>query len=157
MLNPLPSPISPNVQVRFLSPDEKEQWLPLWNGYLAFYGTTVPDHITTHTWQRFHDPAEPIFAVGAYRDNQLIGFTNYVLHRSSWAEHHYCYLEDLFVAPAARGKGAGKMLMRYVQERAQEAQASRLYWVTKEDNHAAQKLYEQLAERTDFIQYRMKV
>jgi len=140
--------------VRPLRPDERAAWEPLWNGYLAFYETALPPETTDLAWARMHDPAEPMFGLGACADGVLIGIVHYLLHRSFWTVGNYCYLQDLFVADAARGKGAGRALILAVEKAARAAGASRVYWLTKEDNHAARALYDTLADRSGFIQYR---
>jgi GNAT superfamily N-acetyltransferase len=66
----------------------------------------------------------------------------------------YCYLQDLFVVPDLRGSGAGRALIAAVEEEARKRGASRLHWLTKEDNHSARALYDQVAQRSGFIQYR---
>ncbi|HTN41196.1 MAG TPA: GNAT family N-acetyltransferase, partial [Asticcacaulis sp.] len=90
----------------------------------------------------------------AKSDGRVVGFATYVLHRSSWARDWYCYLEDLFVAEGQRGKGAARALIAAVAEAGKAKGAERLYWVTDEANKTAQALYEKLATKTDFIQFR---
>ena len=92
--------------------------------------------------------------LGAYRDGRLIGIAQYIFHRSCWTIGNYCYLQDLFVAPDVRGSGAGRALIAAVENEARKAGASRLHWLTKEDNHSARALYDQMADRSGFIQYR---
>ena len=143
-----------DLRVRALRPDERAAWEPLWNGYLTFYETKVAPDVTEAAWRRMHDPAEPMFGLGAYADGDLIGIVHYLFHRSFWTIGNYCYLQDLFVSEAARGKGAGRALIQAVEREAREAGASRVHWLTKEDNHTARALYDTLADRSGFIQYR---
>jgi GNAT superfamily N-acetyltransferase len=140
--------------IRPVQPGDREAWDPLWQGYLTFYKASLASDITEATWRRFFDPFEPLHAVVAERDGCLIGFAHYLLHRSTWAPVGYCYLEDLFVEPSVRGRGAGRALIAAVEAVARDAGASRLYWTTHETNRTAQKLYDQVAERSDFVQYR---
>ena len=84
-----------------------------------------------------------------------LGFVHYVIHRSTWAETNYCYLEDLYVSPETRGQHIGKRLIEYVQKQAIAQQCNRLYWHTQETNHTAQKLYNWVAEKPGIIEYRM--
>ena len=140
--------------IRPLRPDERAEWEPLWQGYLTFYETRVSPETTDVLWQRLHDPSEPMFALGACADGRLIGIVHYIFHRSCWTIGDYCYLQDLFVAPDARKSGAGRALIEAVEKVAREKGASRVHWLTKEDNHTARALYDQLAERSGFIQYR---
>ena len=106
------------------------------------------------TWARLHDPAEPMGALGAYVDGKLCGIAHYIFHRSCWSIGDYCYLQDLFVAEAARGRGLGRALIAAVEETARAAGASRIHWLTHETNADARALYDKLAERSGFIQYR---
>ena len=83
------------------------QWLPLWEGYNAFYGragtTALDPAITVMTWSRFFDPDEPVHALVAEREGELLGLTHDIHHRSTTALGPNCYLQDLFTAPAASG------------------------------------------------------
>lgn len=143
-----------DLLIRPIGPDERAAWEPLWSGYLTFYDSVLPQQATDIAWQRMHDPAEPMHGLGAYAGDTLIGIAHYLFHRSFWTVGDYCYLQDLFVAEAARGKGAGRALIRAVEAEARRAGASRIHWLTMENNHAARALYETLAERSGFIQYR---
>jgi GNAT superfamily N-acetyltransferase len=143
--------------VRPVRPQDREAWEPLWQGYLTFYKSTLAPDVTDATWRRFFDPLERLGAFVAERDGRLIGLAHYLLHRSTWAPVCYCYLEDLFVEPQARGGGAGRALIAAVERAARDAGASRLYWTTHETNHTAQALYNKVAERPGFVQYRKKL
>jgi GNAT superfamily N-acetyltransferase len=145
---------APNVTIRPIRADERVDWEPLWKGYQAFYKVVIPDETTAVTWARLHDPAEPMFALGAYLEDRLCGIVHYLYHRSCWTVGDYCYLQDLFVAEGARGRGLGRALIDAVEERARAAGASRIYWLTHETNARARELYDRLAERSGFIQYR---
>jgi GNAT superfamily N-acetyltransferase len=137
-----------------VSADERADWEPLWKGYQAFYQVALSNETTTVTWARLHDPAEPMGVLGAYLNGRLVGIAHYIFHRSCWTVGDYCYLQDLFVAEDARGCGAGRALIEAVEKEARAAGASRIHWLTKEDNAGARALYDKLAERSSFIQYR---
>lgn len=142
------------VTIRPLQPDDRQAWNELWQAYLDFYQTPLAPEVTEATWARLHDPAEPMYCLCAEIGGEVMGITHYLLHRSSWAKEHYCYLEDLFVAPAARGHGAGEALIEAVADAARLANADRLYWITHEANSTARSLYDRLAMRAPFVQYR---
>jgi GNAT superfamily N-acetyltransferase len=142
------------VTIRHLRSDERAEWEPLWRAYLTFYETSLPDAVIDVTWARLNDPAEPVFVMGAFADGRMVGIVQYLFHRSNWTVGNYCYLQDLFVTPDTRGLGIGRRLIAAVEVQAREAGASRLYWLTQESNHAARALYDQVASRSGFIQYR---
>ena len=146
--------MKPRLDVRALRPDERDAWQPLWEGYLTFYNAPVEPEVTNTTWARLHDPAEPMHVLGAFVDGKLVGIVHYLFHRSTWTIGDYCYLQDLFTAPEARGQGAGRAMIEAVYDRAEVAGASRVYWLTHETNTIARALYDTLADRPGFIQYR---
>lgn len=143
-----------NIDVRPLEPADRDDWLRLWRGYQAHYEATIPIDTTTLTWQRFHDPAVPVFALGAFATGKLVGIVHYLFHYSCWTTGPYCYLQDLFVDPQLRGGGAGRALIEAVFEMAKANGSDRVYWLTHETNTRAMKLYDQLAKKTGFLQYR---
>jgi GNAT superfamily N-acetyltransferase len=143
-----------DIAIRPLARADRAEWQPLWQGYLAFYKTSVPDEVTETTFARFFNQAEPMHAFVAERDGEIVGIVHYIFHRSTWTEGPYCYLQDLFTAEQARGAGVGRKLIEAVYERAKAQGASRVYWLTQEDNATARALYDKLAERSGFIQYR---
>jgi len=144
--------------VRPVRPDDFEQWLPLWDGYNAFYervGPTALDPaITQATWQRFFDANEPVWGLVAEREGRLIGLTHYLFHRSTLAIELSCYLNDLFTSESARGQGVGRALIEAVYDRARAAGSNRVYWLTQESNATARLLYDKVAANSGFIVYR---
>lgn len=142
------------IVIRPVGADERADWEPLWNGYLTFYEATLASGTTDVTWARLHDPSEPMFVLGAYAKGRLVGIAHYLYHRSCWTVGDYCYLQDLFVAPDMRGGGVGRKLIVAVEQAARAAGASRVHWLTREENATARALYDKLAERSGFIQYR---
>ena len=140
--------------IRPIGAAERAAWEPLWRGYLDFYKSSQAPDVTDITWKRLLDPKEPMFALGAYVDGKLLGIVHYLYHRSFWTSGDYCYLQDLFVAEETRTLGLGRALIEAVYAKAKEAGASRVYWNTHETNATARVLYEKVAERSGFIQYR---
>jgi GNAT superfamily N-acetyltransferase len=140
--------------VRPLSPADRAAWEPLWLGYQTFYKAQISAETTEQTWQRFHDPAVPMHALGAEIGGQLVGIVHYLFHYSTWTVGPYCYLQDLFTAPDQRGKGIGRALIEAVYAAAHDTGASRVYWLTHETNAEAMLLYDKLADRSGFVQYR---
>jgi GNAT superfamily N-acetyltransferase len=143
-------------EIRALTADDRAAWEPLWQGYLTFYETVLPPATTDTTWARFMDPGEAMFALGAFMDGRLVGIAHYLFHRTAWAIGDNCYLQDLFVAPEARGHGIGRALIAAVAERARQANAARVYWHTHETNATARALYDRVGRLSGFIQYRIE-
>jgi GNAT superfamily N-acetyltransferase len=153
--------MSDNLSVRFVRRSDFDQWLPLWDGYNAFYGrsgpTALPREITDMTWLRFFDGYEPVHGLVCESGGELLGLTHYLLHRSTTLIEPVCYLQDLFTLEAARSKGVGRALIEGVYEQARAAGSPRVYWQTHETNRAARTLYDKVAEHQGFIIYRKQV
>ncbi|MFM7533553.1 MAG: N-acetyltransferase family protein [Rubrivivax sp.] len=146
------------MRIRLAQPEDQDQWLPLWKGYQAFYKTVIPDATTATTWARFHDAAEPMHcAVAEDEHGQLVGMVHYIQHRSCWTVGDYIYLQDLFAAPEVRGTGVGRALIEHVYAQAREAGASRVWWLTHESNAQAMQLYDRIADKSGFVQYRKQL
>ena len=140
--------------VRSLTPQDRGAWDVLWAGYLRFYATDLDPVVTELTWQRFGDEGEPVHALGAFdADGRLVGICHHVLHRSTWSSTSYCYLEDLFTVPDARGTGVGRALIEATAEAARGAGADKLYWQTHATNATARALYDRVARHEGFVVY----
>ena len=146
-----------DIVVRPLREADRAAWEPLWDGYNAFYGrkgdTALAPAITAATWQRFFDTGEPVFALVAEVDGEVRGLVHYLFHRSTTRIELTCYLQDLFVAETARGRGVGKVLIEGVYARAEAAGIRRVYWHTHESNAAARRLYDGVATHGGFVVY----
>ena len=150
-----------SLRIRPIEQTDFQAWMPLWDGYNAFYGregkTALAPEITQATWQRFFDPGEPVFALVAERDGKLLGLTHYLYHRSTTRIELTCYLQDLFTDPSTRGQGVGRALIQGVYERAKAADIKRVYWQTHTTNSAGRLLYDKVAQHMGFIIYSHEV
>ena len=148
---------SERLAIRELRPADHEGWLPLWDGYNAFYGrsgaTALAPEITRSTWARFLDPAEPVHALVAEEGGRIVGLAHYLFHRSTTRLHDVCYLQDLFTVGDLRGRGIGRRLIEGVYASARAAGSSRVYWQTQVSNTAGRALYDKLARHLGFIVY----
>ncbi|ENB9460247.1 GNAT family N-acetyltransferase [Providencia rettgeri] len=143
------------VTVDFVAPEHYPEWLVYWLEYQKFYKVDLKEEVTLKAWERFFDANEPMYCAVALEEEKVVGFVNYLYHRSTWAENDFCYLEDLYVTPEMRGRHVGKQLIEFVHQQAKEKQCGRLYWHTQETNLPGQKLYNWVAEKPGVIEYRM--
>lgn len=140
--------------IRPLTAADRNSWAPLWQGYLDFYKTELAPEITDVTWNRLLDPDEDMHCLVAENDaGEMIGIVHYLYHRVTWAVADRCYLEDLFVAAAARGTGAGRALIEAVYAAADERGADQVYWLTQDFNEEGRRLYDRVGRLTPFIKY----
>ena len=143
-----------SIEIRPIVAADHQAWLPLWQGYQRFYNADIAAEVSALTWQRFLDSAEPMFAALAWQDGVAVGLVHWIFHRSCWTVSDYCYLQDLYVAETVRGGGVGRALIEQVYAAAQAYGANRVHWLTQEDNAQARQLYDRIASRSGFIQYR---
>ena len=144
------------IRVRRLEPKDKAAWLPLFKGYIAFYKAAVADDVIELTWTRLlsSDQAAVLGLAAVDGNDTPVGIAHVVFHSSTWSATHYCYLEDLFVDPESRGQGAGRRLIEAVYQEADARTCTRTYWITQDFNYPARMLYDQLATKSVFVQYR---
>ena len=151
------SPLTTNLRVRPVRQSDYEAWLPLWAGYNAFYGregpTALPDAVTRSTWGRFLDASEPMHALVAESPGRLLGLAHVLDHRSTNRIESVRYLQDLYTAADARGRGVGRALIERVYADARDAGIRRVYWHTHADNRIARLLYDRVAAHAGFIVY----
>jgi len=143
-----------DLQIRPVTAQDHAAWLPLWQAYLQFYKTQLPDNVSESTWQRLLDSNEPTNAALAWKDGQAVGMVHFIYHRSNWSIANACYLQDLIVAPQARGTGVGRLLIEHVYTTAKADGCDKVHWLTHETNATAIQLYERIAERPGYIQFR---
>jgi GNAT superfamily N-acetyltransferase len=145
-----------NYIVRPLAAQDKSDWVVLFKAYIAFYKSSVADDVIEITWSRLMSGAEGchIGLVVVDAADRPFGIAHVLFHRSTWSPTWYCYLEDLFVDPAARAKGAGRALIEAVYVQSDQRGCTRTYWSTQEFNYRARGLYDQVATKSAFLQYR---
>ena len=125
----------------------------LWDAYTRFYEREPVEEVTRHTWERILDRASPVHGIVAERDGKVIGIANYLTHENTSTLAPVCYLQDLFVDPAARAGGVGRALIDWLVEECRRENLARLYWNTRHDNHAARALYDKYGPESGFVRY----
>jgi GNAT superfamily N-acetyltransferase len=134
-----------------LAREDRAGWEPLARGYKEFYKTETSGAEYDAAWSRILARGD-VFGIGAKVDGKLVGIAHYLFHASAWADR-VCYLQDLFVAPEARGQGIARALIEAVAEAAREGNAARCYWHTQEWNATARALYDRVGRFRGFIRY----
>lgn len=139
------------IEVAPLGPGDRAEWEALARGYKAFYRTETPAERYEETWRLLIED-ERIHGLAARLDGKMVGIAHYLFHAQTWAADA-CYLQDLFTAEAARGRGVATALIDAVADEARARGAVKYYWLTKEDNLPARALYDRVAAFKGFLRY----
>lgn len=139
------------------TPADRAEWDRLWQAYITFYESEVPGDVSDSTFARILADDELHGAIARDASGRPIGLVHWLTHPATWSTGTYCYLEDLFVDPEARGSGAGRALIEHVRSWAAEHGASKVYWLTASDNATARALYDRVATSTGFVHYEIEL
>ncbi|MFD7732974.1 GNAT family N-acetyltransferase [Kitasatospora phosalacinea] len=141
------------ITIEKLTPADRPAWEQLFRGYLAFYLRDEPQQTYDLAWERFLAD-DRIHALGARLDGELVGITHFLVHANT-SGPDVCYLQDLFTAPEARGRGVARALIGAVTDFARERDCMRVYWMTHETNATARLLYDKVADTRGFLRYQI--
>jgi GNAT superfamily N-acetyltransferase len=143
------------LSVDKLAPSDRGAWETLFRSYIDYYQRVEPPEMYERAWREFEADTR-LHALGARLDGRLVGITHFFIHPNT-SGPDVCYLQDLFTAPDARGKGVGRALIEAVADWAREQGCRRVYWLTHESNATARRLYDSLAENRGFIRYQIEL
>lgn len=143
------------IVVRGLTAADRVGWQALYDGYHRFYQRPdLPPGFFDGVFARLMAGDSRDFrALVAEGEGRLLGLAHYLFHPHLWYEEGICYLQDLFTAEEARGRGVGRALIEAVYRAADAAGVPRVYWTTQEFNYPGRMLYDRVGERTPFIKY----
>jgi GNAT superfamily N-acetyltransferase len=141
--------------VRPLANADAARWRELFTAYGVLYETEFSDDVLDRVWAQLLADGSGIDGLVAERDGQPVGIAHYRSHPDTFSGGRDWFLDDLFVDPEARGAGAGRALIEAIAERSAGTGGS-LRWITADDNHTAQALYEKVATRTRWVMYEVR-
>ena len=148
------------VEVSAVREEEFETLLPLIAAYQGFYEVAdVDNERNRHFFRRFIAPSEDGRLLAARDEGGVIlGYCCLYWHFSSLAAQETVLMNDLFVAPEARGRGIGRALIEASAAVARERGAAWLEWATAPDNYTAQHLYDSMtSEKSTWLEYELDV
>lgn len=141
------------MKIRNLNKSDYASWRNLWDQYLVFYKHELTEEQTQLTFERLLDSKVGMHGFVLEVGGVIAGIAHSSFTHSTWAEKQDLYLEDLFVDPSLRGKGYGRALIEATAEFGKQHGARKLYWQTHQDNETAQRLYDTLASKSEFVTY----
>jgi len=145
------------VVVRAVAPEDRPQWERLFVAYGVFYETEFDADVLAGVWGWLTDDTHEVSALVAVDGSgALVGFAHYRRSADTFTAASCWFLDDLYVAPPARGSGAATALIEAVAERAAADGGGTLRWITAENNHTAQRVYDRVATRATWVTYERK-
>jgi GNAT superfamily N-acetyltransferase len=94
------------ISIRQLQPTDRGDWERLFRAYVDFYERSLEPEAYDRAWARMLADAE-IHGRAACLDGRVVGIAHFLTHAHTNADD-VCYLQDLFTAPAARGRGVAR-------------------------------------------------
>ncbi|MDI7660390.1 GNAT family N-acetyltransferase [Cronobacter universalis] len=90
-------------------------------------------------------------------DNKPVGYAVFFTSYSTWLGRNGIYMEDLYVSPEYRGKGAGRGLLKHIAQCAVQRQCGRLEWSVLDWNQPAIDFYLSIgaAAQSEWVRYRL--
>ena len=133
---------------------DRADWERLYAGYAEFYKVEQTPEMRARVWGWIHDHAHEVEAFVAEDDaGRVVGFTHFRPFAKPLAAAVGGFLDDLFVAPEARGSGAARALIEAVAEEGRARGWVVIRWITAEDNARARALYDKVATGTSWKTY----
>jgi GNAT superfamily N-acetyltransferase len=140
------------VELRQATVADLDLLVPLFDAYRQFYRQpSEPERARRFLKERFEHSDSVIFV--ALQDSAAVGFTQLYPSFSSGAMARIFILNDLFVAPEARGRGAGSALLQAAAQYGRSVGALRLVLSTEVTNTTAQSVYERRGWKRDTLFY----
>ncbi|KFN44788.1 GNAT family N-acetyltransferase [Arenimonas oryziterrae] len=137
-----------DLRIESADPSMLDALCPLFQGYLRFYGKSADDAAVRAFLQARLERGESTIFLA--RDGEhALGFVQLYPAFASLSLAPSWILNDLYVAPAARGQGVAEALMQAARDLARADGAAEIFLQTAHDNLSAQRLYERLGYRHD--------
>ena len=149
--------MTPAVVVRPVEPADHDAWAPLFAAYRKFYELDDEPDVVERVWGWIQDEAHEENALVALSDGEIVGFAHHRMYARPAEGGTGLFLDDLFTAEHVRSRGVARALINRLAEMARERGAAKVRWVTAADNATAQRLYDDVAERTDWVTYDLLV
>jgi len=145
------------VIIRGVTAADRSAWDALYDAYAQFYEVQQTPEMRATVWEWLIDPAHDVNGLIADNNGTLVGFAHYRPFARPLAAASGLFLDDIFVAEAARGTGAADALIAAIKTQADAQGHSVVRWITAKDNARARGLYDKVAQATEWVTYDLTV
>lgn len=144
------------ITVEPIRTHQKDAWRRLYQGYADFYDVELPEAVAERVWGWLHDPDHPLEGVIALSGIRPLGLAHFRACPNPLRGSEIGFLDDLYVLPNERARGAGRALLDHVHRTARRRGWRVVRWITAADNDGAKALYDQLADGERWDLYEME-
>ena len=130
------------MKIRNIEKSDRQQWNPLWQAYLVFYETSLPDQTTDLTWDRFFDSSHVFTGFVAEEDGKLLGGGG--IYPTEGLPAKTCELVKMYLHKDARGKGLGKQMIEQCLTWAKDNGYEQVYLESMPELSKAVSIYEKV-------------
>lgn len=147
------------ISVRTAAEADRESFLAMWKDFVSLAPGEPGNHAMGElNWHRICDPAHALQCIVCIDDSGAqIGFTLFSPLPFTWSRGDVCYLQDIYVRAESRGMGAAQTMIAHLRQMGDAAGWFKIFWMTQSDNFAAQRLYDKVAKRMDYLRYDLNV
>ncbi|MGE0006288.1 MAG: N-acetyltransferase family protein [Parvibaculaceae bacterium] len=138
---------------------DRDAFLEMWRDFVALAPGEPGNHRMGETnWARIMDPGHGLQCIIALGDDGTpAGFTLFLALAFTWSTGDACYLQDIYVREEQRGRGIAQAMIEHLRQLGLEAGWFKIFWMTQSDNFAAQRVYDKVARRMDYLRYDLDV
>ena len=141
------------IEVRPVRDGDFFAWLDVYAQYAEFYETELTDQKALVLWSWLTAPEHEESGYVAVDGDRIVGLAHVREFARPLEGDRGLFVDDLFVIEESRGKGVGGALLAQARSLAEERGLGVVQWITAHDNDTAQKLYDQVANRTQWVTY----
>jgi len=148
-----------SITVRPAQERDRAAFQEMWADFVALAPGEPGNHrMGDLNWSRVMDEENGLSCILAVDETDTpVGFTLYLAFPFSWSRGDVCYLQDIYVRARFRGRGVARTMIGRLRELGEAAGWFKIFWMTQSDNFTAQRLYDSLAVRKDYIRYDLGV
>jgi ribosomal protein S18 acetylase RimI-like enzyme len=143
------------ITIRDVAGGDQAAWAGLFRAYRDFYRLAPDEDVVARVWTWLREPGGEVRGLVALDGDRVVGMAHYRRFVNPSEGSHGLYLDDLFTAPDARGRGVGRALIEHLAARAAQEGLSGVSWITAEDNRTARRLYDSVATATHWVTYEL--
>lgn len=147
------------ISVRPAQAEDRATFLNMWRDFVSLAPGEPGNHtMGERNWGRIMDPASGLRCIVAVDAQDVpTGFTLFLAFPFTWSNGDACYLQDIYVVAESRGQGIAQAMIAHLRQVGLEAGWFKIFWMTQSDNHAAQRVYDKVAKRMDYLRYDLNV